>query len=249
MRQMKRVIFVSAVALAIVCTGCGNEKVGDAKEETTNIQETETVIEETTEVESTTLANKKSRSAIEEKYKEILDKYYVALSESWDEFELVEEELSYLCSKYDNMSHIGYAFIDVDKNGVEELFIGVTELSENYGGMFFDMYTIVDEKVVRVAMSAENDSYYLCTDYKIENTARIDAYFAETIGYEYKGGKELELIEAVIYDRNQDEENPWFYTTTGFTEDCYTSISEKEAKKMFDRYEPMEIPYTPFTEY
>ena len=245
------------ITIGVLCAGCANDKneINTTKVETTSIQEIETTlaktttISEATEVESTVNAEKENRNTLEETYKKILDKYYVALSESWDEFELEEEELSYLCSKYDDMSHIGYAFIDVDKNGVEELFIGATELSENYGGMFFDMYTIVDEKNVRVAMSSENDSYYLCTNYKIENTTRIDAYFAETIGYEYKGGKDLELIEAVIYDRNQSEENPWFYTTTGFTEDCYTSISEKEAEKIFDKYEPMEISYISFTEY
>ena len=161
-----------------------------------------------------------------------------------------EKGVCYLCCWRENVSEMGYTCIDVDGNGVSELLIGEVESEGAYVGMFYDMYTIVDNKAVQIVSSAERDRYYLCKDYQIANEGSSSAAESSNSYYSLKDGKTLELKEAVIFDGyysgTYDETNPWFYSTTGFEKSDYNPISEEKAREIMDSYEYMDIAFTPF---
>lgn len=56
----------------------------------------------------------------------------------------------------------GYAFMDIDQDGVPELLLGPTAPISGWGnGLVYDLYTCRDGSVVKVAESMERDRYYL----------------------------------------------------------------------------------------
>ena len=182
-------------------------------------------------------------------YKEILDKYYLAVSEHWKRQMLLDEGLCYLCSYYDGLSQIGYCFMDIDGNGVEELLIGETG-TDGYKGMFFDLYAIIDNRAVQIAVSGERDRYYLCTGYKIANEGSGGAELSSNTYYEFDGERGmLSLIEAVTYDGDYDENNPWFYSAEGVGREFYTPISQERAFQIQNQYTYTDIPFISFDEY
>ena len=95
-------------------------------------------------------SQKNKYSVQEEPYREILDNYYYAISEKWDIDKMEENNVCYMCCWRENVSEMGYICIDVDGNGVSELLIGEVESEGAYVGMFYDMYTIVDNKAVQI---------------------------------------------------------------------------------------------------
>lgn len=196
-------------------------------------------------VQTTTFPNSMNDNLL---YKEILDKYYIAISQHWSGEQLLNANLCYLCRYYDEISEIGYSFIDINKDGTNELVIGESFAEGGYTGMMFDMYTIVDNRIVQVVSSGERDRYYLCSDYKIANEGSSGAANSQD-SYYYFDGTKLVLIEAVIYDGDYNEVNPWFYSTTGFTKDCYIPISDDLALQIINSYTYMNINFTPFSKY
>ena len=65
--------------------------------------------------------------------------------------------------------NLGYYLTDIDGDGIEELMIGAT--GENaYTGMFYDLYTIVNDQRALVVSSGERDRYYLCVDGTVDKS-------------------------------------------------------------------------------
>ena len=184
-------------------------------------------------------------------YKEILDKYDTAISENWDGSQLFEAGLNYLCIYYDgDNTKIGYTFIDIDKNGILELLIGEVDTKAGYVGMFFDLYTVINNEVVLVASSAERDRYYLGKDYCILNEGSSSASLSNNSKYLYDGEKGCLIFqESVIYDGDADADNPWFYSSSDMGEGQRVSISEEDALKKRESYVYQAINFTPFSEY
>ncbi len=182
-------------------------------------------------------------------YKGILDKYYLAVSQHWNRQLLSDEGLCDLCSYYEGLSQIGYAFIDLDGNGVRELLIGETG-ADGDKGMFFDLYTIMDEEAVPIVKSGERNRYYVCADYKIANEGSGGAQVSTNAFYAFDGEKgNLSFLEAVIYDGEHDEANPWFYTTKEPKRENYTPIAEEQALQLQFQYTHQDISFTPLAEY
>lgn len=250
---MKKILCITMIVVSVICVGC--DSVQNRKENIDTTEVTNTTDSGTTEselmskIETTT---DDQSVLMEERYKDILDKYYQALSESWDMQRLADNGLCYLCMYYEGLSDIGYTFIDIDNNGVRELLIGEMNAEGAYVGMFFDMYTIVNDEVVLVTSSGERDRYYLCEDYTIANEASGGAESSMHAYYNLTDNKKLELIEVVVYDGIcYDKENPWFYSTTGLSEEDYNTnpITEDTAIEIKDKYEYMKIEFVAFEEY
>ena len=64
----------------------------------------------------------------------MLAKYTQAIQEDWGRGELVDAGLNYQCIYLDDLSDIGYARLDWNGDGTDELFVGA--------GDIFDMYTV-----------------------------------------------------------------------------------------------------------
>ncbi|MCD8049146.1 MAG: hypothetical protein LUG52_06015 [Clostridia bacterium] len=189
-------------------------------------------------------------------YDVILESYYTALSENWDMQQLSASELCYLCYDYD-ISEVGYTFIDINGDGISELLIGEVDAEDDYIGMFFDLYTIIDGNAVLVASSAERDRYYLCSNNLISNEGSGGASLSSNYFYSFSESGNLSFIEAVIYDESIDEKNPWFYCTTVTeskygsycSQEDYISISKNEAQKIINSYTHTAMQFISFSEY
>ena len=252
----KKFVLLMLIGMSLCAAACGGSNVNEETVQSTDEssqaeEETENITTDTEEQED----SKKNTYAVqEEPYHEILDNYYYAISEDWDIDKMEEKGVCYMCCWRENVSEMGYTCIDVDGNGVSELLIGEVESEGASVGMFYDMYTIVDNKAVQIVSSGERDRYYLCKDYQIANEGSSSAAESSNSYYFLKDGKTLELKEAVIYDGYyagayddiDNEVNPWFYSTTGFEESDYNPISEEKAWEIIDSYEYMDIVFTPF---
>lgn len=186
-------------------------------------------------------------------YKDLLDQYYAALSERWDRDSLESKDFSYLYAYSNNPAEIGYTFIDIDSNGVQELLIGEVNAEGNYRGMIYDLYTVSDGGTTHILSSGERDRYYLCNNGVIANEGSSGAAYSTQSFYILKQGTTLSLLECVIADGTETPSSPWYYSTTvgadGYTYLNKVSISEARAKEIIDTYLYQEISYTPFDQW
>lgn len=193
-------------------------------------------------------AEQPAGTAIDPAYAEIIEKYKTGISQGWGMQEYAAAGLCYLFGYYSDTSQPGYTLLDVNNDGVEELLIGEANLPSGYKGMFYEMYTINEGQITLVASSQERNRYYLCTGNEIGNEGSGGAFNSNYAYYRLEGGV-LSLIEAVIFDGMYDQDSPWFYSITGFTEDCYTPITEGEADRIRQSHEYADIAYTPLSEF
>lgn len=175
-------------------------------------------------------------------YDEIIHQYYQGMISDWSMNEFIQKKLCYLAgSEMGGADNLGYCLMDINGDDIDELMIG--RMGENaYTGMFFDMYTLVDNQRVLVASSAERDRYYVCEDYTIANEGSGGASNSSYDYYNLVSGQ-LIFKEGVFYDDYSHPENPWFYTTIGTMEDYSTPISEEEGRTAIGKYTYMDIPY------
>lgn len=166
---------------------------------------------------------------------------------------------SYMYRRHSDLSEIGYALIDLDNNGQQELVIAPVD-----GTYVYDLYTIKKGKTVQLFSSGERythslyengyislswsggaalsgHDFFKLTDSKLKFLERVttDVFYAEEIG----------RIEKYT-DAGSD--NTFFRSNSEKTKD-YVSISDKEALKIIDSYKNPEkelrIKYTPLSEY
>lgn len=132
-------------------------------------------------------------------YKSVLDKCYTALTGHWDRDTLESNGFSYLYAYYSGTSDIGYAFIDIDGNGVQELLIGDVYAEGNSDGMIFDLYTISNGTIVHILSSGERDRYYLCTNGMLANEWSSGATNLGINFYMFNGSKLSAATPSVSY--------------------------------------------------
>lgn len=183
------------------------------------------------------------------RYKGILDLYHAALTQRWDTLRLLDAGLNYMCHYYNGATEIGYTFMDLDGDGINELLIGEMPVREGLGDMLFDVYTVSGGQVTLVASSEERDRYYLCQGKELANEGSASAFISSYSYYVLSGGR-LRLEEAVIYDETIDKYAPWFYSTVGWgDEGSYIPISERTAETVMDQHPYQMLSLTPFSMY
>ncbi len=193
----------------------------------------------------------------EDMYQDVLSLFRDGISTGWANYEsngygIVSNQnefaYSYMWSLYpvDSLSDAGYAFIDLDGNGVQELLIG--RIGEGgWGsdtGMIYDLYTYRDGEAIHLFSSGERDAFFLCSDSLIANEGAGGAALS---GYDYYvldgATSSLRLKERVLYDGWTDENNPWFYGTEDGAWDAshMIHISEEDALGIINDH--MHCPY------
>lgn len=179
-------------------------------------------------------------------YDSVISLYATALREGWDFDQLEAAGLNYMCGYYTNPSELGYAFVDVNNNGSDELIIG--EVGEYGGGSgeFFDLYTMVDGQAVLVVSGGERDRYYLCNNGYIMNDGSDGAFIGYYAYYGISVYGVLWMKEAVIYDDTASG-GPWFYSMTGLEPTDRSPISEPSAQQIIDKYTCASIEFIPFS--
>ena len=106
---------------------------------------------------------------IPELYQEVLNKFYVAVRDQWPEDQLIDLAALSMAEYYGDASldNVGFALIDVNSDGVDELVIGSTAPVEEGGTLIFCMYSDPENPFVNLS-GVEGKSYYL--HFSEENT-------------------------------------------------------------------------------
>ena len=199
-------------------------------------------------------------------YRAVLDMFYESISCQWSNCDnkgwgdpADPDNVAYMFPlhyKNADLSDIGYALIDIDQNGQDELMVSPLNSAEY--GMIFDMYTVVDGMVVHVLSSGERAQYYLANDGSIMFSGSAGAMQSMTEKYSLQGSTgTLKLDEAVICDAYENPKSPYFYASGEYRDsDGYydyrklSSISQAQATAIKNSFpEIIPIPMTPLSEY
>lgn len=168
-------------------------------------------------------------------------------------------ELSYMYRRSDSLADIGFALIDLDDNGQEELIIA--DISTPF---LFDLYTISDGKAVHLADSGERYQYYVCENGYLEYQWSGGAGLSGHDFYQIKDGS-LCFVERITMDANhalnigliediaEANDNAYYFRSTSDQYEDYEFISPDEATNAIEAYQnankPLVIEYTLLSEY
>lgn len=188
----------------------------------------------------------------EDLYKDVLAKHLRAIDEKWESPKLEEENMSYMYNVISKTTDktadkIGYAFYDVNGDGIEELFIG--EIAEGeWKGVIYDIYTMVDRKPTHVASGGSRNRYYVSDDNFICNEYSSGANESGWLIYNLvENSKELFPQVGFKYDGYENKKNPWFISYE-FYRNKWENVSKQtfdERKRVFNKYTRFE--YTPLS--
>ena len=193
-------------------------------------------------------------------YAFILDNIVKAYPWNDDDLTMVPEnpELSYMYRRNAALSEIGFALIDLDGNGQEELIIS------DPSKFVYDLYTISNGKAVHLFDSGERYCYILRENGLIENAWSDSAATSGHDFYQINDGK-LDFIERITSDAyhaldvgliqeltEATDDNCYFISPTDQTED-YKWVTSNEAIEKTKAYQEtnkeLEIEYTLLSDY
>ena len=147
-------------------------------------------------------------------YQPLLDTWREMLATAeGDETETVNPACLYSYSEtdYTNDEAVGYALLDLNADGVEELVIGEVAGVNYLPGMIYDIYTLQDGAPVLALRGWERNRYYLCTDGSIVNEASDGASSSMTNVYKFVDGA-MTFQYGIVYDGTATE--PWRLTSS-----------------------------------
>ena len=156
------------------------------------------------------------RNYIDEIYAEQIERYYIALSQEWNEGQYYENEMCGMAAAFyegSPLDNVGFGFADLDNDGYWELIIGGILNSET-DPTVFEIWTLTEEGPVMLAQSGYRNRYFL--QFSEEDNAWYVAYEgangAANHGTYYLmllEGK-MEVMQGIVFDAMADEANPWF---------------------------------------
>ncbi|SFC48921.1 hypothetical protein [Butyrivibrio sp. YAB3001] len=185
----------------------------------------------------------------EDLYFTVLDKYVTAINEGWDASKLEEEgmspEIAVIVSNSDKpFENIGYAYVDINTDGIDDLFIGDISGGE-LDGAVYDIYTMVERVATHVVSGTARNRYYGYANYAILNEysggAAENGYIISTLT---PNDTELFCQVAYKYDANENAESPWF---TAYNDMKWEAMTEDDFNAAMDRVKEgkMTLEYTP----
>ncbi|MCR5371264.1 MAG: hypothetical protein K6E83_11225 [Clostridium sp.] len=189
----------------------------------------------------------------EELYGEVLQKYRAALEEGWEAGKLEEEEMSpmYYVIRQDNpeevMNRIGFTYKDISGDGIEELLIG--EIAEDdWKGVIYDIYTIVDRKPAHVLSGWDRNRYFVCDDFFLCNEYSEGADLSGwTISALMDNSTETYPQVMFKMDGYENKEQPWFISYG--PEEEWENVTEEEWNEVRERFSEYDrFDYTPMAE-
>ena len=155
-----------------------------------------------------TTAPTESGTAIPEAYQPVIAKYVTALTEHWGGEACSNGDISILVSYATSPSELGYALLDLDNDGTDELVI--TNDAERQ--VIYDLYSLVDGKLVHVFTGWDRNSYELREGYRILNIGSNGAASADYV-YCHLSRGQLVTDSLIRFDAATDPDHPWFRGT------------------------------------
>lgn len=187
-------------------------------------------------------------------YERILNMFYTNLATGWiardgENWEDVydPDNATYLFAAYSDdftLDTVGYALLDLDGNGTDELIIGwMEEASE---GGIYEMYTVHQGVVVHLISAGERDIYNLAVDNSINNHASGGALCSVRTNYGIDAERgTLAANFLVKIDAYESPDNPYFSDM-----EMTNNLTESEAQMLLARFpENASLTLVPFCEY
>ena len=170
----------------------------------------------------------------------------------------------FISASHEDPAHIGYAFYDIDEDGVKELLLGV---NYNYGeeSRYFDsvIYNIFgadsNGEVKCVVNGALRDRYYICTnttaDRPMNGGMQHGSFImnagsggaSNSVNYFYRlAYDKLRYVEGVVTDGIDDNNEPitYYSATKEYDTSAEARISNDEANKIIDSYNIVDFRFT-----
>ena len=160
----KKAIFCFVLLMACMLSACNVSKQNTTS--SNDVNQSASTSAETLVTESFAASQDDMVTEVPTVYAELLDTYVVALNEKWDGNALMKQGLNLIAlDLYDGvpLDNIGYAVLDIDANGTDELVIGTTAsvTDDFYGKVIFDLYTLgQDDARTQVLSSSARNRYF-----------------------------------------------------------------------------------------
>ena len=148
-------------------------------------------------------------TAIPEAYQPVIAKYVTALTEHWGGEACSNADISILVSYATSPSELGYALLDLDNDGTDELVIA----NDAERQVIYDLYSLVDGKLVHVFTGWDRNSYELREGYRILNIGSNGAASADYV-YCHLSNGQLVTDSLIRFDAATDPDHPWFRGTS-----------------------------------
>ena len=155
-----------------------------------------------------TTAPTESGTAIPEAYQPVIAKYTTALTEHWGGEACSNADISILVSYATSPSELGYALLDLDNDGADELIIA----NDAERQVIYDLYSLVDGKLVHVFTGWDRNSYELREGFRILNIGSNGAASADYV-YCHLSNGQLVTDSLIRFDAATDPDHPWFRGT------------------------------------
>ena len=175
---------------------------------------------------------------VEQLYRPILEKYATAMIQGYDRGQLQDAGLNLLCAFHHDLSEIGYTYLDVNRDGCEELLIG-----EYPAGQIYDLYTLIDGKPKLVFQSGERTIYTICTNGSVACSGSNSASAYSDCYYTMEPNGELHLSEAIIID-SEINDDICFYSTASESAEDAEPITFAAADQIRRQYTDLDITFT-----
>lgn len=156
-----------------------------------------------------TTAPTESGTAIPEAYQPVVAKYVTALTEHWGGEACSNADISILVSYATSPSELGYALLDLDNDGTDELIIA----NDAERQVIYDLYSLVDGKLVHVFTGWDRNSYELREGFRILNIGSNGAASADYV-YCHLSNGQLVTDSLIRFDAATDPDHPWFRGTS-----------------------------------
>ena len=155
-----------------------------------------------------TTAPTESGTAIPEAYQPVIAKYVTALTEHWGGEACSNADISILVSYATSPSELGYALLDLDNDGTDELIIA----NDAERQVIYDLYSLVDGKLVHVFTGWDRNFYELREGFRILNIGSNGAASADYV-YCHLSRGQLVTDSLIRFDAATDPDHPWFRGT------------------------------------
>jgi len=183
-------------------------------------------------------------------YRDVLNMYHEQIRTGWPARNQLDVcYLFYQEHSADGLSEIGYTLMDLDGDGTSELLISPVANAAS-DGMIYDLYSVVNGKVVHLASSGERDRYYLSEGNTVNNESSSGASLSSNTNYAVNARGTLDVKQVIVFDSDADPENAFYGTTSNGTVYDYRRMKKipvDEALSMIPKNVPFEV--TSFANY
>lgn len=189
-----------------------------------------------------TTAPTESGTAIPEAYQPVVAKYVTALTEHWGGEACSNADISILVSYATSPSELGYALLDLDNDGTDELIIA----NDAERQVIYDLYSLVDGKLVHVFTGWDRNSYELREGFRILNIGSNGAASADYV-YCHLSNGQLVTDSLIRFDAATDPDHPWF---RGTSENDLAPITDENwsEDEIYSAAASLPITITPFAD-